>query len=451
LEADSSVISLGVLAAVSPFALFRVAVLCSVKEPDEVFLVASFSLYNINKGNKMMITRGSLLFLVFCGITAAFVPSGRLESTKTRRFATSSTPFKNDEERRLKEKKEALLGLIGRKSGQLEGVLDPVLADPVTKEPVRINSRGAILAGSQRSTLAYDIKSSTDSYSGSSDSFLNLLEPVTNTTTSENTVASSLARQAVKSFTPMIPPPLRSALASMLGANMDGEYLPMRDLFTSPAVSYAYERGWRQGFARAGFPGPDREFEMAKEYFSPAVATSSVVVDMSCATGLFTRRFAKEDKYDRVLGCDYSESMLVEARRRINADPKLSNLKKTRLDLVRLDVGQIPMQDESVDALHAGAAMHCWPELEQAAKEIYRVLKPGGRYFATTFLSRYFSVLQASENAADGNAAAPSAGAFQYFESVDQLKKLMESGGFEPDKIQIEVLGVACVVIRCEK
>jgi hypothetical protein len=34
---------------------------------------------------------------------------------------------------------------------------------------------------------------------------------------------------------------------------------------------------------------------------------------------------------------------------------------------------------------------------------------------------------------------------------VEQLRSLMEGGGFEADKIQIEILGTACVVIRCEK
>ena len=61
-------------------------------------------------------------------------------------------------------------------------------------------------------------------------------------------------------------------------------------MFTSPAVSFAYERGWRQGFAQAGFPGPDIEAEMAMDYFAPSAAAAgdfskSVVVDMSCATG----------------------------------------------------------------------------------------------------------------------------------------------------------------------
>lgn len=65
----------------------------------------------------------------------------------------------------------------------------------------------------------------------------------------------------------------------------------MRDVFTSPLVSFAYERGWRQRFSAAGFPGADKEFELAKEYFAPVVEKKrgsnedSVLVDMSCATG----------------------------------------------------------------------------------------------------------------------------------------------------------------------
>merc|ERR1712032_120726 len=127
---------------------------------------------------------------------------------------------------------------------------------------------------------------------------------------------------------------------------------------------------------------------MATEYFAPALqGNDNVVVDMSCATGLFTRRFAAKDTYDRVLGCDYSDSMLTECRKRLKEENLPESLKKTQLDLVRLDVGQIPMGNSTINALHAGAAMHCWPDLDGALSEIYRVLKPGGRYFATTFLS----------------------------------------------------------------
>ena len=385
-------------------------------------------------------TRFSLpLTLVFAALfevqtVHSFVPTG--SSSRLNKSAIYDAPAIQSKNEELLAQKKKLLSLIGPKTFN-----DPVLADPITKEGVRITSSN---------TKTFEIKSPSSKYTGSADSYLNLLEPVSDTPSSSDTDASSLLKSAMRQFVPAVPPPFRGQLNSFLGDG-DNEYIPMRDLFTNPSVSFAYERGWRQGFAGAGFPGPDIEAQMAMDYFAPSVALSlsSVVVDMSCATGLFTRRLAKSGNYGRVLGCDYSDSMLTEARRRIKADPELSPKSlKTSLDLVRLDVGQIPMRTESLDCLHAGAAMHCWPDLNAAMSEIYRVLKPGGRYFATTFLSTYF----ASVAAMDGQSGmAPSQQAFQYFDSVDTLKDLVVGGGFDESKVTIEVLGTSCVVIRAEK
>lgn len=297
----------------------------------------------------------------------------------------------NNVKAETEEQKKKLLGIIGKK-----GYLETVLADPDTKEPLQVVTSGVWIGGEPGSQKTkFELTTGNKTYAGTSDTFLNLLEAVKIADDENNNKPkqNALARETAKRLLPLIPPPLRSPLA-MAGFPVGDDYVPMRDLFTSPTVSFAYERGWRQGFRRAGFPGPDKEAELAMEYFTPAVANSeesSVLVDMSCATGefledvqkvlpgqtsikapfaqtflsefvegLFTRRFAKSGKYDRVLGCDYSESMLLEARRRIMADPSLSgNKRKCRLDLVKLDVGRIPMRENSVDALHAGMSSRC--------------------------------------------------------------------------------------------
>jgi ubiquinone/menaquinone biosynthesis C-methylase UbiE len=411
--------------------------------------------------------------------------------------------------------------------------VDTVLADPITKEALRvrqIRTSTVVLGGTgivPTCTIQYQLSvpsstttttgsSTTTTYTGSSDTYIDLLEPsrvvsasaassssaATEQTPSESTTfrtttttTTTFLSLVQKYIVPWIPPPLRSNVLTRMTGTEDSSYIPMRDLFTSPAVSFAYERGWRQGFANAGFPGVDIEAKMALDYLAPSFQSTSttnhssgvsggggVLVDMSCATGLFTRKFLQQaydssrrrrspttetnhdDSYPpihRILGCDYSDSMLTEARRRFDTNRNFSTAllqqpltpysnRNVTLELIRLDVGQIPMQTGSVDALHAGAAMHCWPDLDPAIQEIYRVLKPnGGRYFATTFLSSYFRNLQAN----DANAAAgmPSLQAFQYFSSVDQLRTLLVRNGFEPHRIQIELLGNACVVIRCEK
>jgi len=428
----------------------------------------------------------SALLLSACTVSEAFSPpSSSAPSAQQRtsnsdaatcRFSTAtgssseaaSSTVPTAESIRRKQK-QALLGLIGagRDAASAAKAVDSVLADPITKEPLTVvrNGGSAVIfgdstTGTSSSGSRVTLRSSPDSgaaYSGRTDTYYNLLDAEDSNddstdddgTTGSNSNLSELASDFVAAVTPLIPPPLRFALKATGLA--DDSYVPMRDLFTNPSVSFAYERGWRQGFAAAGFPGPDKEAEMVQEYFEPVVIGSgpSTVVDMSCATGLFTRRLTKSNAYDRVIGCDYSDSMLSEARRRINSDPELRNRTpgQTRLDLVRCDVGNIPMRTDSVNALHAGAAMHCWPDLDAALSEIYRVLKPGGRYFATTFLAQYFRGLQASESGQTG----PSIQAFQYFASTDELKDMIVKAGFDEEKVSVEVLGTACVVIRAEK
>lgn len=436
----------------------------------------------------------AVLILSVSGVDA-FLPHHRASSSATTSLARMTTATAEAEadtteaaapslEQRREEEKRKLLGMIGssRRSSSKgsqddeESIpYDPVLADPSTKEPLRIVRSGGTFGGSgvlfgddysssssssasSSKGVKVTLRSSVDAettYSGRTDTYYNLLEASEEEGDSDSSDgessngSSSINSRIVTAVTPLIPPPLRFALKATGLAEED--YVPMRDLFTNPSVSFAYERGWRQGFAAAGFPGPDKEAEMVMDYFAPVAEgkEASTVVDMSCATGLFTRRLAKSNKYGRVLGCDYSDSMLQEARRRINADPELRERKagQTRLDLVRLDVGNIPMREGSVDALHAGAAMHCWPDLDSALSEVYRVLKPGGRYFATTFLAQYFRGLQASENGQTG----PDIQAFQYFASTEELKVMLIKAGFDEDKVSVEVLGTACVVIKAEK
>lgn len=75
------------------------------------------------------------------------------------------------------------------------------------------------------------------------------------------------------------------------------------ELFRQPLVSFIYERGWRQNFAGAGFPGPEKEFDQAMAYLQPA--EGGVLVDASCGTGLFTRLFARSQRFKGVVALDF--------------------------------------------------------------------------------------------------------------------------------------------------
>ncbi|KAJ1377031.1 S-adenosyl-L-methionine-dependent methyltransferase [Sesbania bispinosa] len=128
------------------------------------------------------------------------------------------------------------------------------------------------------------------------------------------------------------------------------------ELFRSPIVSFLYERGWRQNFRQSGFPGPDEEFKMAQEYFEPA--QGGLIVDVSCGSGLFSRKFAKSGTYSGVIALDFYENMLRQCYDFIKKDDTLST---TNIALVRADVSRLPFSSGSVDVVHAGAALHCWP------------------------------------------------------------------------------------------
>ena len=63
--------------------------------------------------------------------------------------------------------------------------------------------------------------------------------------------------------------PFVTSLLASSGLQFAGA--PIRqELFRTPLVSYLYERGWRQGFDSAGFPGIDKEYELAMEFFQGA-------------------------------------------------------------------------------------------------------------------------------------------------------------------------------------
>ena len=58
-------------------------------------------------------------------------------------------------------------------------------------------------------------------------------------------------------------------------------------MFRTPVLGFLYERGWRQQFRAAGFPGIEKEYDEVSAFFEPVAAQGrGVVVDMSCGSGL---------------------------------------------------------------------------------------------------------------------------------------------------------------------
>jgi len=64
--------------------------------------------------------------------------------------------------------------------------------------------------------------------------------------------------------------------------------------------------------------GVEKEFDMAMDLLRPA--HGGVLVDMSCGSGIFSRRFASSQQYAGVIAADYSESMLKQTQQTFDDD-----------------------------------------------------------------------------------------------------------------------------------
>ena len=282
---------------------------------------------------------------------------------------------------------------------------DAVIADPKTKTPLA--SETIVLGGMVRSRYVSE---------------------------------SGAAYPVTKPYVDLLPTSGRSAPLSI--EELQTELLDawssrtQTQLFRSPLTSFLYERGWREGFKNAGFPGIEKEFEEVQRFFEP-VASNGVVVDRSCGSGLMTRRLLKSGAYGRVLALDYSESMLLETARRVREEA----IPDASLMLCRADVSSLPLAPASIDAMHAGAAMHCWPKLEQGLAQIRASLKPGGRFFATTFFQGAYGRGMPQQNGGAG---------FRFFDDEAELTKLLIDAGFPPEGVTVRREGRGCAIIRCE-
>ena len=92
----------------------------------------------------------------------------------------------------------------------------------------------------------------------------------------------------------------------------------------------------------------------------------SVALDLGCGTGLFTDKVYQATKA-RITGIDISEELLSQARQRLpEAEFKIE------------DAMNMSYEDNHFDVVFGSSILHHL-EMDKATKEIFRVLKPGGK------------------------------------------------------------------------
>jgi ubiquinone/menaquinone biosynthesis C-methylase UbiE len=156
-------------------------------------------------------------------------------------------------------------------------------------------------------------------------------------------------------------------------------------IFSGSFINYGY---W-------GELDPDREITIEERTESQAEMYSQVVsrlrpgvgdflLEVGCGLGVGAAQTVNE--YTVIVsGMDRSEAQLERALA-INASD--INAFSGALSYVQGAVTAIPYQDGSVDGVYAVEMLQHVDDLAQAAREIHRVLRPGGRFATATFFAR---------------------------------------------------------------
>jgi ubiquinone/menaquinone biosynthesis C-methylase UbiE len=104
------------------------------------------------------------------------------------------------------------------------------------------------------------------------------------------------------------------------------------------------------------------------------------VLDAGTGPGTLVRELARRLPGSQVYGIDLSEDMIGLAR----AHARREHLEE-RVQFARGDVAHLPYPDQSFDVVVSTISMHHWSEIVQPLRELYRVLRPGGRVWIYDF------------------------------------------------------------------
>lgn len=146
-----------------------------------------------------------------------------------------------------------------------------------------------------------------------------------------------------------------------------------------PLVARTYERYVRPALqlaiSRQRF---DRDSEFAI-YRSMLGLPNGPILDLACGTGLFARRLARDAEMPPVVGMDVSKPMIEEGV----AQAREAGV---AVDFVRAEAPELPFQEGTLGAVLQTGALHLMSDARKLFMEVARVLKPGGRYVASTYL-----------------------------------------------------------------
>ena len=178
------------------------------------------------------------------------------------------------------------------------------------------------------------------------------------------------------------------------------------------------------------------------------------LLDVAGGTGDVAFRFLKRAKGSSAVVCDMTESMLIEGRKRAEADQLAG-----ALDWVVGDAMALPFADNSFDAYTISFGIRNVTRIADALSEAYRVLRPGGRLMVLEFsqipndmLQKAYDLYSFNVIPVMGQVVAGDRDSYQYlvesirkFPSQDAFAAMIRTAGFGQVKYRNLTMGIAAL------
>ena len=163
------------------------------------------------------------------------------------------------------------------------------------------------------------------------------------------------------------------------------------------------------------------------------IQSEDVCLDIGCGGGANIRKLLEKSPYGRVVGIDHSE-ISVEKSKKINK----AGIESKRCEILQGDVMKLPFRDKTFDVITAFETIYFWPDISEAFKKVYKILKIGGTFMICNESN--------GENPKDEKWTKIIQGMKIY--NSEQIEKSLENAGFTGIKVDKTKKGWICAVVK---